>query len=163
METLGSSDRQEDVANEEGMPTPVAGAATGAHGTVLIVEDDDATRTIYAQLLRLLGYQVEEASEGRCGIERARAVLPDLILMDIGLPEVSGCAAARLLRADALTAQIPLLAFSATIDSFDALRSVDDDGCFDGFVTKPAAPSELAKRVSDCIEAKRSQSNEAAA
>ena len=163
METMGASDRSGDVANEEGLPAPAAEAAARAQGTVLIVEDDDATRTIYAQLLRLLGYQVEEASEGRCGIERARAVHPDLILMDIGLPEVSGCAAARLLRADASTAQIPLLAFSATVDSFDALRSLDDGGCFDGFVTKPATPSELAKRVSDCIEAKRSQSNEAAA
>jgi CheY-like chemotaxis protein len=159
METMGTSDRQASVAQEQGTPAAIeaveAVASVGTRGLVLIVEDDDATRDVYAQLLRLLGYQVEEASAGLVGIERARVMQPDLILMDIGLPEVSGWAAARVLRGDAATSQIPLLAFSASIDSHDALRSVDEGGWFDGFVTKPTAPTELAERVAACIEARR--------
>ena len=153
METVGIGDSVACVAhNRAGC---AAAEAAVKRGIVLIIEDHDATRDVYAQLLRLLGYQVEEASTGMAGVERARAVHPDLILMDIGLPEVSGWGAARVLRADPLTSDIVLLAFSASIDSSEALRSVDEGGWFDGFVLKPIPPSELAQRIGGCIEARR--------
>jgi two-component system cell cycle response regulator DivK len=153
METRGIGDPVACVAHDrEGY---AADEAAGKRGIVLIIEDHDATRAEYGQLLRLLGYQVEEASTGMAGVERAHTVHPDLILMDIGLPEVSGWGAARVLRADPTTSDIVLLAFSASIDSSEALRSVDEGGWFDGFVMKPIPPSELAQRIGGCIEARR--------
>jgi two-component system cell cycle response regulator DivK len=113
--------------------------------TVLLAEDHEDTRRVYSMLLRHYGYTVAEATTGREAVDSARALAPDLILMDIGLPILDGRAAARLIKADPATHDIPLLAFSASVDSAGDLNA--DVGTFDGFIAKPVSPRELARRV----------------
>ena len=111
---------------------------------ILIVEDDDMNRDMLARRLELRGYRVVEAIDGRQGIARARAEIPDLILMDVNLPEVDGWEATRCLKAGEATRHIPILALTAHAlvgDREKALRA----GC-DDYDTKPVdLPRLLAK------------------
>lgn len=118
--------------------------------TVLIAEDHEDTRRVYGMILRHFGYDVIEVGTGAAAVERARASLPDLILMDIGLPILDGWQAARQLKSDARTRGIPLVAFSALIDSTADLRS--DTLSFDGFIAKPVNPSELVRRIAAYLD-----------
>lgn len=81
--------------------------------TILIVEDNDDTRIIYGTFLRAQGFAVHEASGGEAAVATAQAVIPDLVLMDIGLPQMDGVEATRLLKGNPVTATIPVLALSA--------------------------------------------------
>ncbi|MGH7277265.1 MAG: response regulator, partial [Candidatus Rokuibacteriota bacterium] len=74
--------------------------------TVLYVEDNEFNRKIVRQLLSRTPYRLLEAVDGEAGVAMARQVLPDLILMDVQLPKLSGLDATRLLRADPRTARI---------------------------------------------------------
>src|SRR5262245_29065061 len=105
--------------------------------TILLAEDHEDTRLVDSMVLLHFGYVVEEAVTGDAAVERARAVLPDLILMDIGLPVLDGWEAARRLKSNEMTAAIPLVAFSALIDSVADLRA--DTLTFDGFIAKPVS------------------------
>src|SRR4029079_581882 len=90
------------------------GAAVGiAKKTVLLVEDNEDNRIIYATALRYAGYAVLEAITGTEGVRLAREELPDLILMDISVPELDGWEATALLKADPATAHITILAVTA--------------------------------------------------
>jgi CheY-like chemotaxis protein len=113
--------------------------------TILLAEDQDDVRRVYGMLLRHFGYAVEEATTGPDAVDRAHKAMPDLILMDIGLPLFDGWEAARLLKADAQTSGIPLLAFSARVDSIADLHT--EPISFDGFIAKPVSPMELVRRV----------------
>jgi CheY-like chemotaxis protein len=117
---------------------------------VLIAEDHEDTRRVYGMILRHFGYDVIEVSSGAAAVERANATPPDLILMDIGLPVLDGWQAARQLKSDVRTRGIPLIAFSALIDSTADLRS--DALSFDGFIAKPVNPSELVRRVAAYLD-----------
>jgi two-component system, cell cycle response regulator DivK len=112
---------------------------------IMIAEDHEDTRRIYCMILRHSGYQVEEVDNGRTAVQRAESGTPDLILMDIGLPEMDGWEAGRLIKANPATRGIPLVAFSAVIDSTADLRA--DTETFDGYIRKPISPSELVRRV----------------
>src|SRR4051812_19448559 len=113
---------------------------------VLLVEDDDDARKLYGAMLRHNGFEVVEAANGLEAVTRAFERAPDLILMDMNLPQVDGWEAARRIKSDERAAVIPLLAFSALIDSIADLRR--DGALFDGFIAKPVSPSELVRRVS---------------
>src|SRR3954469_212140 len=88
-----------------------------ANPIILLAEDHDDTRGVYSLILRHFGFQVEEASNGLAAVEIARSMRPSLVLMDIGLPVLDGGQASRLLKSDATTADIPLIAFSARVYS----------------------------------------------
>lgn len=111
---------------------------------VLLAEDNDDTRRVYGLILRYYGYHVVEATTGVEAVEVARAICPNLVLMDIGLPGLDGWQASRILKNDPATGSIPLIAFSARIDS-----SADFAGrpTFDGYILKPVSPKDLARRV----------------
>jgi CheY-like chemotaxis protein len=113
--------------------------------TVLLVEDNEDNRFIYATALRYVGYEVIEAVSGRQGIERAREQRPDLILMDISIPDVDGWEATIVLKADPLTRAIPILAVTAHVLPGDERRSMEA-GC-DGYLAKPVAPATLIAEV----------------
>ena len=113
--------------------------------TILLVEDDDDTRQIYSIMLRHSGYTVIEAATGAQAVDHAKAEPPDLILMDVNLPLFDGWEAARRIKSDPRTAAVPLIAFSALIDSIADLRR--GTALFDGFIAKPMSPSELVRRV----------------
>ena len=116
---------------------------------VLLAEDNDDTRRVYGLILRHYGYQVVEATTGVEAVDVARAICPNLVLMDIGLPGIDGWQASRILKNDPATGSIPLIAFSARIDS-----SADLIGrpTFDGYILKPVSPKDLARRVGAYLE-----------
>ena len=113
--------------------------------TVLLVEDNEDNRFIYATALRYAGYDVIEAVSGRQGIEAAREQRPDLILMDISIPDVDGWEATIVLKADPLTRPIPIIAVTAHVLPGDERRSMEA-GC-DGYLAKPVAPATLIAEV----------------
>jgi CheY-like chemotaxis protein len=113
--------------------------------TVLLAEDNDETRRVYGLILRHFGYRVEEATSGPEAVALTRSLHPALVLMDIGLPGLDGFQASRLLKSDPYTHSVPLIAFSARIDSTADL--VGGTPSFDGFILKPVSPSELVRRV----------------
>ncbi len=80
---------------------------------VLYIEDHPAQRDILAQMLELNGYEVDTASDGQEGVEKTRAWLPDLILMDLRMPRMDGFEAIRIIRSEDQTASIPIIAISA--------------------------------------------------
>ena len=115
-----------------------------ARPTILLAEDNDDARRVYGLILRHFGYSVVEAIDGAEAIRLAREVRPNLILMDIGLPHLDGWEASRILKSDDATATIPVLAFSARVDSeLDLVERC----AFDGYILKPISPSELVRRV----------------
>ena len=111
---------------------------------VVLAEDNDDARRIYSLILRHYGYEVEEVTTGSEAVEVTRSLLPSLVLMDIGLPELDGWQASRMLKADPSTSTIPLIAFSARIDSTSDFVGRPT---FDGYILKPVSPKELARRV----------------
>jgi two-component system cell cycle response regulator DivK len=118
--------------------------------TILIVEDDDDTRRVYSLMLRHYGFRVVEAATGGEAVQYATEDLPDLILMDMNLPMFDGWEAARRIKSDPISGAVPLVAFSALVDSIADLRS--DKAPFDGFIAKPVSPGELVRRVAAYCE-----------
>jgi CheY-like chemotaxis protein len=112
---------------------------------VLIVEDDDDNRNVYRLILEFGGYLVLEACTGLEGVERARRERPDLILMDVSIPEIDGWEATRLLKLDETTRPIPVIALTAHAHTVDRLRA-NEVGCSD-FLAKPVAPSRVLEVV----------------
>jgi two-component system KDP operon response regulator KdpE len=118
-----------------------AGAtAPGAH--LLLVEDDDAMRSTVAGNLAAHGYRVAEASTGRDAIRRWDAERPDVILLDLGLPDQDGTTIIRRVRREATTPILVLSARGAEPDKVAALEAGADD-----YVTKPFGLAELRARV----------------
>lgn len=111
---------------------------------VLLAEDNEDTRNVYSLILRHSGFRVEEAATGIEAVEVARKAQPNLILMDIGLPGIDGWQASRLLKSDPVTMAIPVLAFSARVDSTADLCG---RATFDGYILKPISPLDLVRRV----------------
>lgn len=125
-------------------------AAEGAdRPLVLLAEDHDDTRRVYGLILRHFGYRVEEASNGYDAVELAKAWRPNLVLMDIGLPGIDGWQASRILKSSPETAGVPLIAFSARVDSTADLAGRPT---FDGYILKPVSPLELVRRVKAYME-----------
>ncbi len=112
---------------------------------ILLVEDNEDNRTVYRTILEHYGYEVELATDGLQGVERAIELLPDLILMDISIPVIDGLEATRRLKADQRTAAIPILALTAHALPADHARAVEA-GC-DGYLTKPIPPRQVMEAV----------------
>src|SRR5215471_14515856 len=112
---------------------------------VLAIEDDRLSLTVLPQLLTAQGYEILQSSEGWDGINRARNEQPDLIVMDIKLPDISGFDATLLLKQDDQTKDIPIIAVTACVtpeDKATALKS----GC-DAYVAKPVNIGSLLRTV----------------
>lgn len=112
---------------------------------VLLVEDNEDNRIIYATALRYAGYEVLEAVTGTEGVSLVRSALPDLVLMDISVPEMDGWEATELLKADPKTKSIPIIAVTAHALPGDEERSMKA-GC-DGYLAKPITPAALLVEV----------------
>lgn len=113
--------------------------------SILLVEDNEDNRIIYATALRYAGYEVFEAITGTDGVHQARANRPDLILMDISVPELDGWEATAILKADPTTKHIPVIAVTAHALPGDQERSLQA-GC-DGYLAKPIPPATLLAEV----------------
>jgi two-component system, cell cycle response regulator DivK len=112
---------------------------------LLLVEDNEDNRTIYSTLLRHLGYDVIEAQNGVQAIELARSERPDLILMDISIPEMDGWEATRILRGDPVTKDIPIVALTAHALEDDRERAAEVG--FSSYLAKPIEPRAVLAEV----------------
>ena len=102
---------------------------------VLIVEDNEKNLRLVRDVLQFKGYRTIEAVTGREGLRLARERKPDLVLMDIQLPDVDGITALAQLRADPVTAGIPVIAVSDSVMPDEQQRIVASG--FDAYITKP--------------------------
>jgi len=109
--------------------------------TVLYVEDNEYNRKIVRQLLSRTSYKLIEAADGEAGVAMARAEAPDVVLMDVQLPKLSGLDATRALRADAATAQIPVIVVTSFALSGDDQRAMQAGAS--AYLAKPYSPRDL--------------------
>ena len=113
--------------------------------TVLYVEDNEYNLKIVRQLLARTSYRLIEAMDGQLGVETALRELPDLILMDIQLPKLSGLDATRMLRADPKTAAIPIIVITSFALSGDDQKAKDAGAS--AYLAKPYSPRELLQMI----------------
>ena len=119
---------------------------------LLLVEDNEANRDMLTRRLERHGYQISIAVDGRQGIAAARHEKPDLILMDLNLPEIDGWEATRQLKADAGTRHIPVIALTAHAMVSDRHRALEA-GC-DDYDTKPVELSRLRAKIDALVGAR---------
>jgi CheY-like chemotaxis protein len=113
--------------------------------TILLVEDNEANRDMLSRRLERRGYTVTIATDGRDGIAAARHGLPDLVIMDMNLPEIDGWQATRQLKSEPVTRHIPIIALTAHAMSSDRLRALEA-GC-DDYDTKPVEMARLLTKI----------------
>lgn len=119
-------------------------------GRVLIVDDETAIRLICRLNLRSAGFDTLEASDGASALALAQAERPDLILLDIMLPEVDGWSVAEQLAANDETREIPVLFLSARSDNADQVRGHETGGV--GYITKPFDPLAMTNTVQSVLK-----------
>jgi two-component system cell cycle response regulator DivK len=117
---------------------------------VLLIEDNEANRDMLSRRLARRGYQISIATDGRQGIAAARAEQPDLILMDMSLPEIDGWEVTRLLKSQQATRHIPVIALTAHAMVSDRQRALEV-GC-DDYDTKPVELSRLLSKMTSLLE-----------
>jgi two-component system cell cycle response regulator DivK len=113
--------------------------------TILIVEDNEMNRNMLSRRLIRRGHEVTMAVDGQEGIDMARAEKPDLILMDMSLPQVDGWEATKQLKADDTTASIPVIALTAHAMAGDREKAIE--GGFDEYETKPVDLARLIEKM----------------
>jgi len=118
---------------------------------ILIVEDNPMNRDMLSRRLIRSGHSVLMADDGRQGIETAMSEIPDLILMDMSLPEIDGWEATRRLKSDKQTRRIPVIALTAHAMSSDRQRCMEA-GC-DDYDTKPVDFQRLTAKIQAALQA----------
>ncbi len=111
----------------------------------LVVEDNQLSLALLKQLLEVHGYEILETPEGLQAIDIARDEQPDLILMDIGLPDICGLDVTRLLKQDHKTKSIPIIAVTALATPEDEKKALES-GC-DAYIAKPIALGNLLRII----------------
>lgn len=119
-------------------------------GKILVVEDDRDIRELIAFTLRFAGLEVETASSGAEGLEKAQSFQPDLILLDVRMPKMTGFEVCRNLKQDGRTAHIPVVFLSARGQEAE-IREGMSLGAVD-YILKPFSPDELPGRVRAILE-----------
>ena len=117
---------------------------------ILHIEDNPSNRKAVQHILRATDYKLVEAANGEEGITRALEENPDLILLDIQLPKVSGYDVARRLRAEEKTRKVPIIAVTSYALSGDE-ETASEMGCND-YISKPYRPKVLLERIRRFLE-----------
>ena len=116
---------------------------------ILLVEDNAMNLDMLSRRLRREGYEVVAATDGMRGLSSARSESPDLILMDMSLPELDGWEVTRQLKADAATRNIPVIALTAHAMVSDRLKALEA-GC-DEYDTKPVDFKRLVSKIESTL------------
>jgi two-component system cell cycle response regulator DivK len=117
--------------------------------TILYVEDNEFNRKIVRQLLAQTRYRLREAPDGESGVRAAQEELPDLILMDVQLPKMSGLDATRELRANPRTAGVPILIVTSYALSGDEQKARDAGAT--AYIAKPYSPRDLLSKIREIV------------
>ncbi len=113
--------------------------------TILLIEDEEAIRRVLRHNLSREGYRVLESGDGEGGLEKARSQAPDLVVLDLMLPGLDGISVCRRLKADPLTASIPVLMLTAKGEEADVVLGLGVGA--DDYVVKPFRLKEFLARV----------------
>ena len=122
---------------------------TTATATILLVEDDSLLRHAFRLLLEDAGYRIHEAGTAHEAIEKARESIPDLILLDLGLPDAPGLEVVKTLRLHEPTQDTPVIALTGRV-GLEEKRECMEAGCT-SYLTKPIEPKELLRRLSEFL------------
>ncbi|HEX6643379.1 MAG TPA: response regulator [Gemmatimonadales bacterium] len=123
---------------------------------LLVVDDTEANRYAIARYLRARGFEVAEVGSGLDGVRTAQELVPDLVVLDIRLPDIDGLEVARRLRASERTADIPILHVSASFtDSASLARGLDNGA--DGYLTHPIDPLVLLATIRGLLRARAAE------
>lgn len=117
---------------------------------ILVVDDEPDALELVSFNLKAAGYEVVTADNGNEALKRARQHAPDLILLDVMLPEVDGLEVCKLLRRDPATASIPVIMLTAKAAEIDRVLGLELGA--DDYVTKPFSPRELVLRVKNLLK-----------
>jgi two-component system cell cycle response regulator DivK len=117
--------------------------------TILYVEDNEFNRKIVRQLLAKTPYRLTEAVDGEEGVAMAQAARPDLILMDVQLPKLSGLDATRQLRADPRTADVPIIVVTSFALSGDDVKAREAGAT--AYLAKPYSPRDLLAKIREIL------------
>ena len=112
---------------------------------ILLVEDNEMNRDMLSRRLERKGYEVDMAVDGRQGVDKAKTLAYDLVLMDMSLPEIDGWEATRELRSDPATKSLPIIALTAHAMSGDREKALEA-GC-DDYDTKPIELARLLGKM----------------
>ena len=114
--------------------------------SILIVEDNPLNMKLFSAMVAAQGYSVLQAGDGLCGVDLSRREHPDLIIMDVDLPGISGIEATRLLKAAAETRDIPIIITTA-YEYDDEIRA---SGC-DGYMSKPISVADFVELIDSLV------------
>jgi len=112
---------------------------------ILVVDDTCDSRELFVEYLRMAGFRVEQACSGEEAIEKAAALRPSAIVMDLEMPDMDGWEATRRLKADERTRAIPIVALSAHVMEGARTRA-NEAGC-SGFLPKPCYPTQVSEEL----------------
>lgn len=118
--------------------------------TILYVEDNHDNRLLIRRVLQAEGYHLLEAANAVEAVQCVRAQIPDLILMDINMPDIDGYTLTSRLKTIPTIKQVPIIALTANVMKGDKERSFEA-GC-DGYIQKPIDVDELPKQVREYLE-----------
>jgi len=113
--------------------------------TILVADDNPASRELIREVLEMSGYDVLEAEDGQDALGKIRAFAPDLVLIDIQMPRLDGFGVLRELRSDPRFAEMRVVALTAFAMQGDRERALDTG--FDGYITKPVEIASLREEV----------------
>jgi CheY-like chemotaxis protein len=129
----------------------VTAIKTGAPVVVLVADDNPDARRMYATYLEHLGMHVLTARDGVDCLQKASRLSPDVIVMDISMPQLTGDQAAQALKANAATRDIPIVGMTAL--GLQGLAEVGTaSGVFDALVEKPCLPQDLARIIEGLMD-----------
>jgi len=126
-------------------------ADIGKEPRILVVDDDDAFRAFLEELLVQSGYQILVAASGKQAIEVAMAELPDLIVLDVMMPDISGGMAAHLLSENIATQNIPIIFLTSIISQEQEMMVGNQEGNY-LFLAKPIRAEHLLKEVKAALQ-----------
>ena len=118
---------------------------TGSGRKILIIEDETDVADLLTLNLRKAGYRISTAADGAGGLQKARDDKPDLIILDLMLPKMSGLEVCKILKGDTATAQLPVLMLTARAEEIDRIVGLEFGA--DDYVTKPFSPREIVLRI----------------
>jgi two-component system cell cycle response regulator DivK len=124
-----------------------------ANELILIIEDNEKNRKLCRDVLQVKGYRTIESETAEQGLELARSESPALVLMDIQLPGMDGIAAMKLLKADAATQSIPIIAITASAMTNNRTAMLAEG--FDGYQTKPISLKDFLGEVERLLQVRR--------
>lgn len=142
--------------NRKNSPSAVPARTNGERGPtfrmkprILVVDDEPDAVELIDFNLRAAGFDVSTAEDGEIALRKAREVLPDLIVLDLMLPEVDGLEVCKIIRRDAATSGIPIIMLTAKAAEVDRILGLELGA--DDYVTKPFSPRELVLRIKNML------------